>query len=149
LVTLPLVYVSSFFDKHRDVYYDLLFGVSANGDWEDWLRFFCQGVLTQAQDGITRSDLLLKLRERYYSLVTGPRAPSLLREVVDGLFASPATNASVLAEKLRVRPQQAQRYINRLEDKGVLEEVTGNNYGRIYVAREILKLIESDDLDSH
>jgi len=146
LVSRPLVYVSSFIDRHRDVYYDLLLRVSSEGAWEDWLRFFCQAVGSQAVDGIRRTERLLDLRRGYLVAVTEPRAPAMLREVVDQLFARPVVRVSTLAMRIGVRPQQAQRYISRLEEKGILTETTGGGYGRVYVAKGVIELIESDEI---
>lgn len=147
LISRPLLSISSYFDRHRQTYYDLLLGVSQRGDWEPWLRFFCDAVAVQAEDGASRGQRLLELRRSWLEQVTTPRAPALLREAVDRLFERPAVSARRLAERLEIRPQQAQRYIDRLQSLGILREVTGSQYGRIYVADEIVAAIESDDME--
>jgi hypothetical protein len=50
-----------------------------------------------------------------------------------------------VAELLKVRAQAAQRYVDRLVEKGVVEEVTGGTYGRVWVCRGLINIIESDD----
>ena len=44
----PLLYLSAYFERTREEYYDQLFRVSATGDWESWLHYFLTGVLEQA-----------------------------------------------------------------------------------------------------
>ena len=40
LLSQPLLYLSDFFEQHRDEYYRLLLNVSQKGDWKAWLTFF-------------------------------------------------------------------------------------------------------------
>ena len=44
----PLLYLSVYLKKHRDLYYELLGRVRRTGDWEAWLAFFLAG---RARDG--------------------------------------------------------------------------------------------------
>lgn len=147
LLSRPVLSISSYFDRHRQTYYDLLLGVSERGEWEPWLRFFCDAVAVQAEDGARRAHRLLELRRTWLEKVTVPRAPAKLREAVDRLFERPAVSAKSMAERINVRPQQAQRYIDRLHSLGILREVTGGQYGRIYVADEIVAAIEADEAE--
>ncbi len=144
LIERPLVYPSSFFDAHRSDYYRLLRRVSTHNEWTPWIRFFCQAIETQAEDAIRRAARLLELRKSYIDRVTGKWSPALLRELTDFLFTRPVVRASSVAQRLGVQPQQAQRYIDRLVEHGILTEVTGRSYGRIYAARGILEAIEID-----
>ncbi|MBX7237070.1 MAG: Fic family protein [Caldilineales bacterium] len=40
LLPLPLLYLSAYFERHRQPYYDLLFAVSERGVWHEWVVFF-------------------------------------------------------------------------------------------------------------
>jgi Fic family protein len=145
LLSRPLLSISSYFERNRDVYYELLLADSQRGDWEPWLRLICDAIATQAEDGTTRATRLLALRRDWLERVTAPRAPAMLRESVDRLFERPAISARILGQLLNVRPQQAQRYIDRLQQLGILREITGGQYGRMYVADGVLEAIEADE----
>lgn len=142
----PIVYISAYFEKHRREYYDLLLRVSTHGDWESWCRFFCDAVATQAEDGLCRARRLLDLRDEFVRRVTQPRWSSLLPQLVQRLFERPAVRVGQVAEMFSLSPQGAQNLIDRLASVGVLEEVTGGEYGRVYVAREIVRAIEEDEV---
>jgi hypothetical protein len=58
------------------------------------------------------------------------------------LFANPYVTAARVARKLSVTAPTAQKTIEILRKCGILEEMTGKAWGRIYVARPILKAIE-------
>lgn len=135
---------SSFLDQHRDAYFDLMLAVSVEGRWLEWIRFFCRGLAHQAAQTSARVERLLDLRAAYIDAVTEPRASALLRELVDWLFTRPAVRVADVAGKLGIRHQAAQRHVDRLVEKGILTEVTGRHYARIYVARGVLRVIEDN-----
>jgi len=60
----PLLYLSLYFKTHRQVYYDLLQQVRIEGDWEEWLRFFLEGVKVTSEQASSAAIRLLKLFER-------------------------------------------------------------------------------------
>ena len=65
LLSQPLLNLSSYLETHRQVYYDHLMSVSHKGAWEEWLRFFLEGVAIQAKDTSNRINQLEILRTRY------------------------------------------------------------------------------------
>ena len=46
----PLLYLSLFFKKNKDKYYDLLMRTRLNGDWEEWIKFFLRGVRSTSKE---------------------------------------------------------------------------------------------------
>jgi Fic family protein len=42
----PVLYLSHYFKKHRQRYYELLQATRDDGDWEGWLNFFLRGVVS-------------------------------------------------------------------------------------------------------
>lgn len=58
----PWLYMSAFFERHKDEYIDRLFMVSANGEWDRWVEFCLMGVVEQSVDAIDRIDKLVALR---------------------------------------------------------------------------------------
>jgi len=41
----PLLHLSLYLKRNREAYYDHLQRVRTDGAWEDWLRFFLDGVI--------------------------------------------------------------------------------------------------------
>lgn len=138
----PLLYMSAYFETHRQTYYDLLLAVSRDGAWQDWLTFFLRGVAAQARDGVTRSERLQDLREQYRQQVQAERAAARLLQAVDLLFARPVVTVRDVETALGVNFSTAQRYVNRLERAGLLREITGQTRNRVYRADEILRMLE-------
>jgi Fic family protein len=142
LLPQPLLYLSAYFEGHRQTYYDLLLDVSQQGAWEPWLAFFLRGVAVQAGDAAARGRQLQDLRERYRQQFQEERSAGRLLQVVDLLFARPVLTMPQIAESLGVNYATATRYIRRLEEAGLLCEITGQARNRIYRADKVLAAIE-------
>lgn len=67
----PILYLSVFFEAHRDEYYDHLKRVSTHGDWAEWILFFLEAVRARSVDSTAKVGRILDLRERFTQLVRG------------------------------------------------------------------------------
>lgn len=143
LLSRPLLYLSNHFEKSRDQYYSLLLGVSQRGCWRDWISYFLRGVIEQAADATGKVDRLLALRDDYQHRVRIPAASALLGELVDLLFKTPAVTTARVADELNTSVPTAQNCISHLEEKGILQEITGQRRNRIYCATEIVEMVET------
>jgi Fic family protein len=132
----PTLYLSDFIERHRSSYYDLLRRVRTEGDWISWIRYFLRGVETIAKDAAVRAQRLLGLREGLLRATGG--AP----ELADRLLANPYITITDAAKVLEVTAPTAGRVVGNLVDRGILRETTGRNWGRIYVASEVLGALE-------
>lgn len=140
----PLLYLSSFFEAHRTTYVDLLLAVSTEGRWADWVRFFCQAVAIQANDAIIRALELLMFRRKWTEKATESRLSAKFPRCVDFLFESPVFTAAMLGAHLQTHPTQTYRYIKKLVEFGIVKEMTGRDYDRVFAATAILEVIERD-----
>jgi Fic family protein len=135
----PLLYLSAYFEAHRQRYYDGLQRVRTDGGWVGWIRFFLTGVTEMAQEGIRRAGGLMELREGFQKrLREKPKALALL----DHLFVNPYMSVTRAERVLRVSNPTARQAVNTLVKKGMLAEITGRSWGRLYLARPILAAIE-------
>jgi Fic family protein len=142
LISQPLLYLSAFFEAHRLDYYDHLLAVSQHGAWENWLLFFLKAISSQSVDAITRIERLGQLRAAYQERLRNERAAARLLQTLDILFQRPILNTRQLEAALGVPYRTAQRYIEKLQEIGILREVTGRARNRLYRADEILQALE-------
>ncbi len=145
LLPQPLLYLSAYFERYRDEYYQRLLEVSQHGNWEEWIIYFLRGITSQGRDAIRRSDQLLSLWQKYRNGLQEARASALLLQLIDELFTYPAITNSIAAKKLSVTPRAAQQNIERLQNASILREATGRRRNRIYVASEIISIIEQGE----
>jgi Fic family protein len=145
LLPLPLLYLSVFFERHRQNYYDLLLAVSKRGAWREWLVFFLRGVQEQARDAIARAKRLQDLqREWRQRLQATPRTSALLLQLVDELFQVPAITVPQVQKMLNVTHRAANQMVTRLVRESILHPVPGQSRNRQFLAQPILEVLSEE-----
>jgi len=139
----PLLYLSAYFERHRDAYMNHLLRVSQAGTWEEWITFFLTGVAEQARDAVHRSWRLLQLQRDYREKLQSPRGSVLPLKLVEYLFTTPALTAPLATQLLAVTPRAAQLTIDRLVAAGILRLSPGLSHPRVYVCDEIIEVIQA------
>jgi Fic family protein len=142
LLPAPLLYLSAFLEREKQTYADLLLGVSQEGAWEDWIRFFLRGVAEQSRDGVQRSKRVLDLREALRKQLQAERVSSNVLSLVDRLVYSPTTTAGSAAKQLDVSVPGAQLIIDRLVEAGVLT-LMPDTRPRSYVAKSVVEIFRT------
>jgi Fic family protein len=142
VLSTPLLYLSAYFERHREAYYDHLYSVSATGEWEPWLRFFLEGVAEQAKDALARSRRLRDLEMQYRHRLQERGESSNGFRLLDALLQNPYMTAPLAARTLGVTPYGAKRILDRLTDAEVIEYLP-DQWPHMYVARELLDVISA------
>src|SRR4030042_1534635 len=130
----PLLYLSAFFEQHRQVYYDLLLKVSQTAAWREWIEFFLIAVTRQSNDAVSRSRCLLDLLRQYSQMVRERRLSPTTGQLVELIFMKPVLNVKTAQEFLKVSYPSAQYALSSLENAGIVTEVTGRKRNKAYAA---------------
>ena len=141
----PLLYLSLYFKQNRDAYYDHLQRVRTEGAWEEWLVFFLEGVIAVAGSATETARRIRRLVEADRAIVhdLGRGAASALR--VHELAGSRIVlSASRTATELGLSVPTVNAAIARLEQAGILREVTGRKRGRLFVYDAYLSLLQAE-----
>lgn len=141
-LTEPLLYVSSYLERHRDTYVDHLQAVRERGDYESWIAFFLEAVATQAESAITTAHALIGLASEFRERLHRIRARGHALEVADKLIGSPFVSAPRLSEQLGITRAGAQYVLSSLERAEVIERADSPGRVTLYVARDVLRLLQ-------
>ena len=141
LLSLPLLYLSAYFERRRQQYYELLLAVSERGAWREWVLFFLRGVTEQAQDASIKAKQLQDLQENWRNRLAALGRSNLPIRLADHLFASPVITIPQAQQVLQVTYPSALRTVERLVEAGVMTQLGESSYGRTFVAGEILSII--------
>lgn len=137
----PVLYLSDFFERNRQLYYDNLMKVRSHNDLEQWFKFFLVGVIETAKKSIETFDNILKLQknvdDKLQSL--GSRANNG-RRVVSFLYQRPLINANKIAEITEISLPSAYKLIGELERLGIVKEITGAKRGKQYWFHDYIDL---------
>ncbi|RSN35806.1 cell filamentation protein Fic [Amycolatopsis sp. WAC 01416] len=142
LLPAPLLDLSAYLEPRRDEYYARLLAVSTQGDWTGWVHFFLSVLENQAIDARNRAVALHSLRQEYRTRTTSARTSSLLPQLVDALFETPAMTINRAAEVLGVTHRAATQNVIKLVDAGVLTEIQSPGRVRLFLAEEILRTLD-------
>jgi len=138
----PVLYLSLWFKQHRAEYYDRLQRVRSRGDWEGWIRFFLAGVVDTANEVIDTTQRILRRfdadRRRIARLGRG--AASALR-LHERLQRQPIRSVRQLAKELDISYQTAASALARLQDLGVVRELTGFARNRLFSYQPYVRLL--------
>jgi Fic family protein len=137
----PLLYLSAFFERNREEYVDLLLRVSCDGSWMRWIDFFLRGVAESAEESTGQATALLELRQQYHRQFQADRSSAKIIRLVDELFQSPSITIKKASRILDLTPQGAANNIHKLEEAGVVREVTGGKRNQVFVADEVLAFL--------
>ncbi len=147
LLPAPLLYLSAFFEHHRNAYYEHLLAVSERGTWQEWLEFFLRGVAEQARDAIQRAKKLQDLQSEWRTrLQAKPRTSALLLRLVDDLFQSPYLTVPRVQNRFQISHRTARLMVKRLEQEKILSPQTAPTRTHQFAARQILEVLEAETL---
>ena len=145
LLPLPLLYLSAFFENHRQEYYDRLQAVSVDGAWLEWVVFFLRGVTEQSRDTIDRIKQLLDLQQDWRQRLTQTGRSTLPLQLMETLFEFPILSVPRAQSLLDTTYASAKRHVDRLVDEGILRQVGDGSYDKLFVAEDILSILEDSD----
>ncbi len=141
LLCMPLLYLSAFFERNRDEYYQRLRNISDKNDWAGWILFFLKGIEEQSARSVKTSNQILLLQKELEESLKGQPSSGSLLKTLDMLFMQPVINSNRLATKLDVSFQTANTLIAKLEELEILVEMTGQKRNRRYYFPRLVKLI--------
>lgn len=144
LLPQPLLYLSAYFERTRSDYYTRLMRVSTHGDWNGWIGYFLRGVDEQSQEATELADNLLALQARYREELHAKHATTNALALIDALFINPLVSTRRAQSVLGVSPPTARATIKALQQHGVLREITGRTWGKVFRADEIDVLLRAD-----
>ena len=137
----PILYLSDFFERNRQYYYDNLMNVRTKNDVKQWFKFFLVGIIETAQKGIETFDAVLKLKKEVEEKIqkTGVRSHHLLN-IMEFLYQKPIVNAVKIVEITTVSQATAYKILEKLVSMDILKEITGGKRGKMYVFDQYIKL---------
>lgn len=141
----PLLYLSLYFKQHRSRYYDLLQSVRLEGNWEEWIEFFLEGVISVASGAERTAQRQLALFQQHQQRVRGlgRGAASALR-LLDHLQRHPVTTAPRAAEATGMSFNTAKSAFRALAGLGIVAIADDRKYAKHYTYIDYLDLLNQD-----
>ena len=139
----PLLYLSDFFRKDRQKYYDCLNAFHEKDDIGGWLKFFLEGVMVTAEQAVDTSKKILKLREEDLKkiLSLGRSAPKATL-VFNSLFHTSLITIKDVEKMTGLKNPNALALVNKLLKLEILKEITGRKRNKVFAYQQYIKLFD-------
>jgi len=134
----PLLYLSHYFKKNRQEYYDRLQRVRDAGHWSDWIQFFLEGVRSVATEAADTARKIQEMREGHRRMLVNQTGGV---QALDQLFTHPMITINQVRDAIEMTYPVAANLVRYMEEKGLLVETTGHARGRIFAYQPYLALL--------
>lgn len=130
----PLLYLSTYFEKRKDLYYDNLNLVRVNNDMTHWIKYFLVGVEQTASLASQTLSNILRFKEDIENHVRanyGRRSTNALL-LIHQLMKNPVVTVDDAARLCDISYKSANEIIKLLCADGYLVESTGQSRNRLF-----------------
>ena len=136
------MYLSEFFEEHRQDYYELLRGVSEKQDWENWIKFFLNAITAQAQKAEEIGKEILKLHSAYKEKIIDIGS-IYSNNLLDAIFVRPIFTTASLRPHIKIKNTQTFfNLVAKFVAAGILHEVNPKKKrNKVYAFAELIKLL--------
>jgi Fic family protein len=138
----PILYLSLYFKSHRQEYYDRLQRVRTHGDWEGWVRFFLDGVISTSEEAISTTRRILALFDKTRrDLEKLGRSSASAFRVHEYLQKKPITGVRELAKELKLTYPTVAGALERMKQQRIVKELTGFKRNRVFAYAPYVELL--------
>ncbi len=151
ILSKPVLYLSHFFKRHRQEYYDRLQAVRDAGDWEGWLAFFLRGVAQVSAEATETARRVLALREEHRTHIADHfgRAAGHGHRVLESLYERPILSVNQVGELTGTTYPAANGLVKRFVEGGLLVEITGQSRNRRFRYEPYVRLFDDERPGDH
>lgn len=136
----PLLYLSTYFEKRKDLYYDNLNLVRVNNDMLHWIKYFLVGVEQTATLAVQTLTKIIKFKEETENHIRahyGRRSTKAIL-LVHHLLQTPIISVENAVKVCGVSYKTANDIVKLLCQDGYLAEFTGQSRNRLFLFKSYL-----------
>lgn len=142
----PLLYLSSYFEYRKDLYYDNLNNIRVKNDLLQWIKYFLVGVEQTATKAVETLSSMIKLKgdiESHIRQNYGKRSTNAI-VLLHALFRNPLITIDQASNICGVTYKAANDLVKRMQNDNIVRELTGQSRNRMFVFDAYLSLFDSN-----
>lgn len=122
LIPLPTFYMSSYFERNRDIYIQRLSDISKNGDWNKWIEYFLNGVILQAGINTIKAGNILNLYNKFKEQADKIKSLYFI-QILDFIFEHPIFTVKQLQDSKHINASKQTLYnvLQKMEQAQLLQ----------------------------
>jgi len=138
----PMLYLSLYFKTNRSDYYDHLQKVRIEGDWENWIAFFLQGVYETSQQAVETASNCLKLFESDAEKIKSlGRISGSCMQLHQHMQQTPIVRISQASTALNINRTTITTCLKHMSSLGIISEVTGYKKNRLFSYQQYINIL--------
>ena len=141
LLDIPILYLSSYINENKADYYRLLNKVNKSDEWEEYILYILKAIEVTSNRTIDKINSINNLLSETIEIAQNKEPKIYRKELIELLFEQPYSKIEYVVQKLNVERKAASRYLNRLEEIGI---ITSEKIGRenIYVNKKLIEILK-------
>ena len=141
VISLPILYISSYINKNRSDYYKSLRQVTIKEDWNSFILFMLNGFYLQAKETKETLFNIMKLFHTYKDEVKKKHKKIYSADLIEVLFSLPIITPVKLGKELGIHYTTASRHLIALEKNGFLKDNIVGKY-HFYINHRLLNIMK-------
>ena len=146
IIDSPILYLSPYFSKYKEAYYNSLTEARETGDFSRWIKLFLEGIRDTSIDTSQRVRKLIELYNEYKRRLVEVHATPISNTLLDKFFENPYYFVGLLQKELGENYPKTKRGMNYLVKCGVIKLYTKHKRNKIFVAMDILRIMEENTI---
>ena len=141
LLTKPCLYLSDFFERNRQSYYDALSVARSQNNLLHWVKFFLTGTIETAEKSKETFQKIIALRTEAEAKIKSLGKRAKQAEILLGHFyTQPRITVKEVAQLLEISIPSAGKMVDELQKLAILEAPVGQERNRIFAFKQYLDL---------
>lgn len=142
-LTSPSLYISTYFERNREPYYDALSRARTDNDLMGWVLFFLEALKETAQTGCEKFKRIFALRDEMNEYSHTCANATLMQKLFKSFYSFPRMTIKQVSESIGCSYLTANRMVKKLEKDGLLVPATDAKRNIIYDFRRYLEIFKS------
>jgi Fic family protein len=142
----PCLYMSLFLKKHRSLYYEYLNAVRFDGNWEQWISFFLEGIYETAKNA---KNILKAIQQLFNAdlekIKTLKRAKDSALAVFECFKQKPLLTISELVKLTKLSKPTIAKTIERFMKFDIILPATDKSWGQIYSYQKYIDKLNTSE----
>lgn len=138
----PALYLSEYFKIYRSEYYDRLNAVHEKGNFEDWIKFFLEGVWLVSEEATNTAKKIKHLKDddivKLSSL--GTQSAKKAITLLEKLFSHPIMTVKDISKSTDLSFANANNLVKKLVELKILNKIGSRERNRVFAYTKYIEL---------
>lgn len=142
ILSTPMFYLSAYFEKHRDSYYQKLNDISGKDDWNSWIMYFLNAIKEQSETNITKAISIRDLYDEKKTNIKEVTKSKYFVDILDFIFSYPFFTIPQLTQKTNINSKYALDLVRKLEESKLVKILRPSSGRRpaVYIFDDLIRI---------